>query len=260
MEKEMKKLLLVAVSVGVFLLVTITVAIIILTPKTQTFEPSFSSSVPYSHGRVQPVQELPPQPAIISPQEPNFVLDREPEIITGANIDVNNGDSLTIQIPMPTTTAIPDANLNTPTVAQIARAAEPAATETRPAQSASASQPAASSTSTTRPAAAARTTTTTPAATTSRTATPATTGRTINDYWVQTGAFSAQVRAEDARELLSTKGITSIVENREINGRIWYRVRLGPYTSEREANHWLEIVKLIDGFNDSQVRQTVRAN
>ena len=48
MEKEMKKLLLVAVSVGVFLLITITVAIVILTPKAQTQEIAFSPSVPLS--------------------------------------------------------------------------------------------------------------------------------------------------------------------------------------------------------------------
>jgi DedD protein len=66
------------------------------------------------------------------------------------------------------------------------------------------------------------------------------------------------VRAEDAKELLASKGFVSIIENREIDGRTWYRVRLGPYTSENEANYWLALVKSIDGFSDSQVRQTTR--
>jgi DedD protein len=70
--------------------------------------------------------------------------------------------------------------------------------------------------------------------------------------------LAAKVRADDAKELLASKGITSIVENRQIDGRIWYRVRLGPYTSEREANYWLALVRSIDGFGESQVRQTVR--
>jgi len=43
MEKEMKKLLLVAVSVGVFLLVTITVAVIVLSPRAQNQETAFHS-------------------------------------------------------------------------------------------------------------------------------------------------------------------------------------------------------------------------
>jgi DedD protein len=58
--------------------------------------------------------------------------------------------------------------------------------------------------------------------------------------------------------LLASKGITSIIENRQIDGKTWYRVRLGPYTSEKEANYWLALVKSIDGFGESQVRQTVR--
>jgi len=78
----------------------------------------------------------------------------------------------------------------------------------------------------------------------------------LNDYWIQTGAFSARIRAEGARETLAAMGITSIIENREIGGRIWYRVRVGPYGSAEEANHWLALVSSIEGFTESQVRQT----
>ncbi|MCL2211088.1 MAG: SPOR domain-containing protein [Treponema sp.] len=239
----MKKLLLVAVSVGVFLLVTITVAIIVLTPKTQIQAPAITSSNPFSEP-VQSYQEiLPPQPAIIGVQEPNFSLSNE---LTFDDIDSINGDRLTIKIPVPSAAAVPDTNAQTisETVSVIT---VPESAALNPVQNVTAVKPAE-----TKPAAA-RTVTAV------RTPTPAL-AKTINDFWVQTGAFSAQVRAEDAKELLAAKGITSIIENREINGRIWYRVRLGPYTSEREANHWLEIVKLIDGFNDSQIRQSVRQN
>jgi len=248
MDKEMKKLLLVAVSVGVFLLVTITVAIIVLTPKTQTQIPAITSSSPLSEPS-RPVQDImPPQPAIIGVQEPNFSLGNE-EIENIAETDKNNGDSLIIQIPMPSTAAVPDTSAQTiPDTVPVIKTPEPAVT--KPVQSAAAVKPAEPKPAAARTVTAAKITP----------ATPAKTSRTINDFWVQTGAFSAQVRAEDARELLAAKGITSIIENREINGRIWYRVRIGPYTSEREANHWLEIVKLIDGFNDSQIRQTIRQN
>jgi cell division protein FtsN len=66
------------------------------------------------------------------------------------------------------------------------------------------------------------------------------------------------VRAEDVRERLASNGLISIIETRLIDGRNLYRVRLGPYTTEREANHWLTIVRRIEGFDDSQVRQTIR--
>jgi len=239
MEKEMKKLLLVAVSVGVFLLVTITVAIVVLTPKAQPQETAFSSSIPMSHGRNipdimsnMPAQiEIPPAPVINdrSSEEINMI-----EMISPIEPDRNDGERLTIQIPRPTSAAVPDVSASVPTVTRQPAAPQPVV------------QPSAQPTQTAaRPA-------TQPAA---RTA-PAT--RAINDYWIQAGAFSAMVRAEDAKELLASKGLISIIENRVIDGRTWYRVRLGPYTSEREANHWLAIVKAIDGFNDSQVRQTVR--
>jgi len=250
MEKEMRKLLLVAVSVGVFLLVTITVAIMVLTPKVHT-DNAYSSSVPYSHGRTPHMPDImsnaPPIPAVISsPQEPVFNF--EDEIAE----DINNGDSLTIQIPRPVTAAVPDSDLITSQERQVVTVRPAPVT---PAPEPKPVQPAA--TTTTRPA------TTTPAATTTRTVTPArpsTPARSINDYWVQTGAFSSMVRAEDAKELLSTKGLTSIIETRIVNGQNFFRVRLGPYTSENEAKHWLEIVKIIDGFQGSQVRQTVRQN
>ena len=235
MEKEMKKLLLVAVSVGFFLLVTITVAIIVLTPKTK--DTAVASSVPYSNGRAQRNWD-----EVTTPAQTEIVNSQDKLDI--AETDKNDGNNLTIIIPTPAETVADTVQTvekpKAPEQPIIAvKAPEPAVKPV--AQTASATKPA----STTKPAVA-------------KTSTPAKSTKTINDFWVQTGAFSAQVRAEDARELLATKGITSIIENREINGKVWYRVRLGPYTSEREANHWLEIVKLIDGFNDSQIRQTAR--
>jgi len=252
MEKEMKKLLLVAVSVGVFLLVTITVAIIILTPKTQ--ENSVSSSIPYSNqGKTvtNNTNNLPPEPApvIISTAEP--IVEAKKEVV---EFDVNNGDSLTIQIPQPTTAAVPDNKIVTSP-----SPAEPAMVVVKPvmkpAEKSSEKPAASTSASAAKPAAASKPTET--AKNTASAAKPTST-RAINDYWVQTGAFSSMVRAEDAKEMLFDKGLTSIIETSIINGQNFFRVRLGPYTSENEAKHWLAIVQLIDGFHDSQVRQTVR--
>jgi len=77
-----------------------------------------------------------------------------------------------------------------------------------------------------------------------------------SDFWVQTGAFSTMASAENVKETLATKGITSIIENGIINGRSLFRVRVGPYTSRNEANYWLALIQSMDGFEDSQVRTT----
>jgi DedD protein len=73
------------------------------------------------------------------------------------------------------------------------------------------------------------------------------------DYWIQTGAFTSKVRAESVKEELAMKGISSYTEVKEVQGKTYYRVRLGPYTSKNEAEYWLNLVKSFDGFNDSYI-------
>ncbi|MDR0502796.1 MAG: SPOR domain-containing protein [Treponema sp.] len=237
----MKKLLLVAVSVGVFLLITITAAIVIMTSKVNAEEAAIASS--FSSGRVQPVaegiRETPVKPEV--KQEINITpVIEEP----AAASDKNDGERLIINIPKPSAAAVSDPVQVVPAAPKKVTVTAPVRVTANP-QTASpqAAKPAAQSAVTQRPAPAVN---------------RAPTIKTINDYWVQTGAFSAQIRAEDAKETLALKGITSIIENRQVDGRTWYRVRLGPYTSEKEANYWLALVKTIDGFSESQVRQTVR--
>ena len=252
MEKEQKKLLLVAVSVGVFLLVTITAAVVILSPRTTAEAPAFALSHP-EPARIMPLPVTVNEneidvPVTEPPVDINIINDygREEAVILGAP-DRNDGDNI-ISIPIPSTAAVPHAPAAAPAGAREVAVVAPRQTPAQPAP-ARTPQPAAQ-----RPAPAP---TPAPAARAPTPARPQPT-RTVHDFWVQTGAFSAIARAEDAREKLASKGITSIIENRQIDGRMWYRVRLGPYTSEREANFWLALVRTIDGFEESQVRQTIR--
>ena len=228
MEKEQKKLLLVAVSVGVFLLVTITAAIIILTPltpKVNTEETNFYSPPAVSSARTDNVTIMPP-PA---------VNNSEPAADVG-----NKTPIITVELPDTNTAGVPKSSDIAPSSSSRPVVTTAAATVTaRPAAS-----PAPAQTAAARPAAAQ--------------AAPST-SRTVNDYWIQAGAYSAMVRAEDVKENLASKGLTSIIETRIVEGRNLYRVRLGPYTSEREANYWLALVRAIDGFSDSQIRQTTRS-
>jgi DedD protein len=227
MEKEMKKLLLVAVSVGIFLLVTVIAAIVLVTPKVQTQETAFTSSTPVTINRIVPVElEVP----VINPVEIVSIVSEE------RPIDVNDGGKVTIKVNKPASVAVPE----TPEPK-----AKPAVTvqqkEVKPAAS--------------KPVAAAKPVQTKPTQTKPVQTKPAPTKK-MNDYWVQTGAFIEKIRAEDAKDKLASKGIVSIIDNRELNGKIWYRVRLGPYTSEKEADYWLRLVKAIDGFTQSEIRQT----
>jgi DedD protein len=239
MEKEQKKLLLVAVSVGVFLLVTITVALVLLTPKMQMREIDYYSSIQFQP-RVQSSENLNniPQPVINNTQETKINFDFENTDLT-ATVDSNEGIRLSVQSKSDSA-AIQDSKENTPSTDPKPATAEPVKTT--------------SVKSTSTPAVPAK-----PVASATVTQVKTTaSSKIINDFWIQTGAFSQKFRADDAKELLASKGFISIIENREVNGQTLYRVRLGPYISENEANYWLTLVKSIDGFNESQVRQTIR--
>ena len=245
----MKKLLLVSVSVGVFLLITITVALIVLTPKTLNQETVFSSSAPISQTR--PIQYIDNPLDQLAVNPPIAIINENgerPEAVIAS--DRSHGNNVTLHVPIPDSTAIPEST-HTPAVTKTSSAPSTPTAAARavpaPSQTPAASQSAAQQ----KPKSAALGTASTSA---SRTTAPA---KTINDFWIQTGAYPSMVGAEDIRETLANNGLVGIVSIFEDN-RTWYRVRLGPYTSEKEANHWLAIVKSINGFDKSEVRQTVR--
>ncbi|MDR0910517.1 MAG: SPOR domain-containing protein [Spirochaetaceae bacterium] len=74
-------------------------------------------------------------------------------------------------------------------------------------------------------------------------------------WWVQTGSYSNKSWAEESQKALSDKGITSVIETRDVEGKTWYRVRVGPYTSEEEAEFWKKLIVSIKGFENSQIWQ-----
>ncbi|MDR3248594.1 MAG: SPOR domain-containing protein [Treponema sp.] len=316
-ENEKRKLLLVAVSVGVFLVIVLSAALLIFTPMTggaafaaarpgdgsSQLVPVGPGSAPIAQrgpasadatdmvrnaGDLQGLQTPPAGAASASAvQENNFY-------INGEDASSADGSNVVINVPMPSTPGVPapgsrpaaSGNAGSSSTVPVgsttaartapaqttapaasapvtpARTTPQATAAAKPTASAPAAQPAAGSAST--PARASPAPAPAAAVTPARsTATPVVAARTTpsraqSDYWIQTGAFSALVRAEGVKETLASKGLTSIIDNGDVNGQIWYRVRVGPYTSESEANYWLNLVKAIDGFGESQVRSTQR--
>ena len=278
---EKKKLLLVAISAGIFLTIVISAAILVFSPKTspagsvsaarQGRVPDRGSPPPLTPpiaagtgGRaaaqrtpldMQPatvdaadlvrnaggVQTIQTPPGATAIQETNFYINGAEPLDT-YRIESRDGEAaarVTINVPRPTTAAVPDAPYEN-------RSAAPAK-PTAPAKPAPAA-PAKPSAAPQKPAA-------TPAAPPAQPKPPAQ-AKTVTDYWVQTGAFSAKANAEGVKETLASKGIASIIENRVIDGRTIYQVRVGPYTSENEAKYWLALVQAMDGFSDSLIRQS----
>ena len=52
------------------------------------------------------------------------------------------------------------------------------------------------------------------------------------DYWIQTGSYKSQGKAEELVTLLQGKGLGSRVFSYASNGDTYYRVRVGPYSNK----------------------------
>jgi DedD protein len=239
---EKKKLLLVAVSVGVVMLIIIGIPLLLI--------PRQSSSAQIQTSRTTVPFDIVPEPEIIVIPEAAQIP--EQLVILEPIAPVETPQAGTINVPPPRTVAVH----NAPVVQTTKPAAKPAA------KPLAAVKPATEKPEAVKPAekpapVATKPTEQKPApAALKQSAPKPVDDKNYTNYWVQTGAFSTQVRAEGAKESLESKGIASVIDNSDVNGKTWYRVRVGPYLSENEANYWLALVKSIEGFTSSQVRIT----
>jgi DedD protein len=261
---EQKKILLVAISVGIFLVIVIGAAILVFgsnnpspaMASVRTIQPGTSGTfiVPQPSYSGQPALPDPraddnqTQGAVISPPVPETSV-QAPAVTDAQPIPeaIKTTDSPTvISVSRPTTAAVPDTPPITRSTTSAAQAAaKPATVASAPVQAAPAPQPIPAPQSSP-----------TQISHTVKPAAP----KINNDYWVQTGSFTAMSRAQGAKETLAAKGITSIIENRDVNGTTYFRVRVGPYTSQNEADYWLTLIKSINGFENSQIWQSQSIN
>ena len=79
-------------------------------------------------------------------------------------------------------------------------------------------------------------------------------------FWVQVAAYSNKKGAEEARSVLDENKIPSdIFTYRDNKDKLYYRVRVGPYTTKSEAEYWrTRIIKIseIDNASDSYITST----
>jgi cell division septation protein DedD len=128
-------------------------------------------------------------------------------------------------------TATPDAASPAPALPSASSAAaKPAAPAAKPAAS-TAVKPAARTPSATKPAATVR----------------------GPEYWIQTGSYKSQTRAEELSQMLTSKGLAGRVFSYAKSNETYFRVRIGPYVNEQEAEKFLSIVKTIQGLEASYI-------
>lgn len=129
-------------------------------------------------------------------------------------------------------------------------------TETAVAKAEPAKPAAKTNTSTASAKAPAKTTTAAPAKTT----TASTKAAAVTRFWVQVAAYSNKKTAENARSVLSDKKINSDIYTYEDNkAKLFYRVRVGPFTTKSEAEYWQSKIVEISDFSKagSYVTSTV---
>ena len=204
-------------------------------------------------------QELQTQPYLAQPvANGNNVLPSDSMALVGkqvqdvtvisGNTKVITSGSTTIDLTGLTvnSTSQPVVTQNTNTNTQTENTVVPASTKT---------------TSTTSTKASTKTTSTTKASSTKTTAKVSSTAKTastktetiVPKYWIQAGSYSSKKNAEEARSALSAEKIASeIFTYTDANGNLFYRVRIGPYTTKSEAEYWQSRVALIEKFSGAK--------
>ncbi len=83
--------------------------------------------------------------------------------------------------------------------------------------------------------------------------------RPSREYWIQVISSSSRDTAEAAKARLRDQSFGSVIFPVTVEGRNYYRVRVGPYDSRGEADKFLEWVQNLDGFEQSYVSLVTRS-
>ena len=72
-------------------------------------------------------------------------------------------------------------------------------------------------------------------------------------YWIQVASFTKRGNADDLKESLSKKGMAASIMVKDIDGKSWDRVRIGPYATKSEAEGWLAKIRGIAGCEEAGI-------
>ena len=72
-------------------------------------------------------------------------------------------------------------------------------------------------------------------------------------YWIQTGSYKSQTRAEELATALEGQGLAGRVFSYTSGPQTYFRVRVGPYTNKGEAEKFLASVRRIQGLEASYI-------
>lgn len=72
---------------------------------------------------------------------------------------------------------------------------------------------------------------------------------TPDTFWIQVGSYEAKKSADEARSILESNKIPNeVFTYKDSKGKLFYRVRVGPYTTKSEAEYWQSRILMINQF------------
>jgi DedD protein len=79
----------------------------------------------------------------------------------------------------------------------------------------------------------------------------------VSEYWIQVASFKSRGKADDLRDNLKKQGIQALITTKEIDGTSYYRVRVGSFSSDAEAQSWVAKIRKQEGCAQAYVSKTI---
>ncbi len=74
-----------------------------------------------------------------------------------------------------------------------------------------------------------------------------------SSFWIQVGSYEAKKSADEARTILENNKIQNeVFTYTNAKGKLFYRVRVGPYTTKSEAEYWKNKISELKEFEKAQ--------
>ena len=250
MSAERKKLLWISISAVVVVLIVIAAGFFLFSPKKG------GASAPATVGNSAPPKAQDPQDFLAAPLTAPAATPEQPHNQDGGVIIVY-GDKPTLPdgttAPGAAASAVPSAAAAAGTSPAAPSAAPPSTDATSPAASLPAKAPSTQAGAAIAPAAKASVA----KAPTAKKPLAKPTLEKAEEYWIQAASFSSRGRADELKTGLAEKGMAALISVKDISGKSWYRVRIGPYSTKAEADGWLDRIKGLEGSGEAYVSKMV---
>lgn len=77
----------------------------------------------------------------------------------------------------------------------------------------------------------------------------------VTEYWIQLIASPSRDRVSQAERTLTDHDLGGRITTRDVDGQVFYRLRVGPYETKAEAEQFLQWIRAIEGFGDAYISE-----